>query len=506
MKAICVFLFSLVIIACSDNDSGLFFTPSLTFEANLSGEQEVPRVDNNTNIKVLVNVDERLKQLSASFSATNITGHTMAHIHSAFAGQNGPVLFPFKKSGDVYSLREVNVTDEQLALFKQGKLYINLHSSAHPAGVLRGQILSDDFNLMLFDLSGNQEVPSITTAAKGYGYSTFNTITKALSLSIFTIDADEATAAHIHDGRVGINGDVIIPLIQDSSKKNTWSTKDNQVLSSENSAKLLDAGLYVNLHTPSHASGEIRGQIITLNHRLLAFDLASDQEVPAVTSTATGDGYGILKLLDQSLELRLITTNADDATAAHIHTANIGVNGSVLVTLDQNATNKGVWTSPANTRLSDSDLATLLAGGLYANVHTPAIPSGEIRGQILTENFRVFAFPLSGQQEVPPVTTNASGDGYVLVDTKDKAITQLRAISRGVSNATMAHIHEAPSGSNGPVFTALQRDTSDVNIWTISSKVSLADEKLSAILAGNMYTNIHTPANPAGEIRGQIVP
>lgn len=505
MKALFGFIMSLALLACSDsNDS--FFTPTSTFNVTLSAKQEVPRVDSDASIQVLVRLDENLKQFSASFNAAVITDNTMAHIHQGEVGTNGPVIIPFVKDGDNYAINKMPVTDEQITLFKQGELYINLHSTSHPAGVLRAQILSDDFTLILFGLSGNQEVPSVDTTAKAYGYSTFNSVSKIYNLSVFSMNIDDATAAHIHNGTIGVNGPVIIGLEQDSASGNVWKTPNNTVLTDEYAQKLLNAGLYVNMHTPLFPAGEIRGQVLTRDFHLFTFGLDGEQEVPVNASTAKGDGYGLLKMSDSTLQLRLVNTDVDDATAAHIHTGGIGINGSVLITLEQDASDQGVWIAPADTRLSDMDRNHLVHAGLYANVHTPQFAGGEIRGQILAKYFRLFTFPLSGQQEVPAVTTNASGSGYVLVDTRAKNISQVRVNTQGVANATAGHIHRAARGSNGPVFTPLQQMPTDANIWTNLETVTLDDDSLSAILTENMYVNIHTPANPSGEIRGQIVP
>ncbi|TMP64381.1 CHRD domain-containing protein, partial [Pseudoalteromonas sp. S1649] len=98
------------------------------------------------------------------------------------------------------------------------------------------------------------------------------------------------------------------------------------------------------------------------------------------------------------------------------------------------------------------------------NVHTPANTGGEIRGQILTDNYQLVTFPLSGMQEVPAVDTMASGSGYALVN-MDNYHLELRALTEGVSDATAAHIHTGRIGTNGDVLAALEQSSDNMNLW-----------------------------------------
>jgi len=68
-----------------------------------------------------------------------------------------------------------------------------------------------------------------------------------------------ATAAHIHDGTVGTNGPIIVPLVAGAS--GSWSVPANSFLSLDQVIKFQNGGLYVNIHTASNPGGEIRGQI-----------------------------------------------------------------------------------------------------------------------------------------------------------------------------------------------------------------------------------------------------
>lgn len=119
-------------------------------------------------------------------------------------------------------------------------------------------------------------------------------------------------------------------------------------------------------------------------------------------------------------------------------------------------------------------------------------------GSVLSDEVKVT---LSGDQEIPPVTTSASGTGTFTVGA-DKSVSGSVTIS-GMS-VTVAHVHEAPAGKAGPIIFPLTK-TSD-NVWAVPTGVKLTDAQYESYKAGNLYFNIHSAAHKAGEVRGQIKP
>ena len=130
--------------------------------------------------------------------------------------------------------------------------------------------------------------------------------------------------------------------------------------------------------------------------------------------------------------------------------------------------------------------AALLAAGC-AQVSSPA-PSG---ANVI----------LNGNQEVPPVSTAATGSGTI-------AVLMDRSVSGSVTTSgvagSAAHIHLAAPGQNGPVIVPLNK-TGD-NVWSVPPAIRLNDAQYEAYRLGNLYVNVHSAANPSGEIRGQIKP
>jgi len=108
---------------------------------------------------------------------------------------------------------------------------------------------------------------------------------------------------------------------------------------------------------------------------------------------------------------------------------------------------------------------------------------------------------LSGSQEVPAVTTSASGSGTITVG-DDMSISG-SVTTTGVAG-TAAHIHLAAAGQNGPVAVPLTK--SGDNGWAVPAGTKLTDAQFAAFKAGNLYINVHSASNKGGEIRGQITP
>ena len=108
---------------------------------------------------------------------------------------------------------------------------------------------------------------------------------------------------------------------------------------------------------------------------------------------------------------------------------------------------------------------------------------------------------LSGAQEVPAVTTSATGTGTISVSADKKVSGSIQ--TSGIE-AVAAHIHVGGAGKNGPVAIGLTK-TAD-NTWSVPAGSVLTDEQYASYKAGELYVNIHSAAHKGGEIRGQLKP
>lgn len=266
--------------------------------------------------------------------------------------------------------------------------------------------------------------------------------------------------------------------------------------------------LYFNVHSAANADGEIRSQIIPASSPVptdagvpstsntFSTLLSGIQEVPANASRASGYGTVVLDPVAKTLS-GVLVTNGIVGTAAHIHHGLSGANGPVVVTLTGGPI---VWTVPAGTVLTDAQIASLAAGAYYLNVHTTAAPDGEIRGQ-LAQQLRFAA--LSGANEVPAVTTTASGTGVLAFDPATSRITGFVQTS-GITG-TQAHIHEAAAGVNGGAIVPLTETPAGSGHWVVPAGSTLTAAQAVSFNSNGLYFNVHSAANPDGEIRGQIM-
>ena len=108
---------------------------------------------------------------------------------------------------------------------------------------------------------------------------------------------------------------------------------------------------------------------------------------------------------------------------------------------------------------------------------------------------------LSGSQEVPPVTTSATGSGTITVAADQSIAGTIK--TTGVKG-TAAHIHLGSAGTNGEVLIPLTKAGDDG--WAVGPGAKLQDAHYQAFKDGNLYINVHSAAHPNGDIRGQIKP
>ena len=106
---------------------------------------------------------------------------------------------------------------------------------------------------------------------------------------------------------------------------------------------------------------------------------------------------------------------------------------------------------------------------------------------------------LNGSNEVPAVTTSASGSGTVSVSS-ERAVTARITVS-GMT-ATAAHIHSGAPGSNGPVIVPFVKEGD--NTFVAAPGAKMTEEQYRAYKSGNTYVNVHSAKNPGGEIRAQL--
>lgn len=106
---------------------------------SLSGAQEVP--PNNSAAKGSGEIGVMSDgTVSGSITVSGMTP-TAAHIHDGASSVNGPVIIKLDRTANGFAVPAgAKLTDEQMAKFKAGNTYVNVHSEAFPPGEIRGQL------------------------------------------------------------------------------------------------------------------------------------------------------------------------------------------------------------------------------------------------------------------------------------------------------------------------------------------------------------------------------
>lgn len=140
-----------------------------------------------------------------------------------------------------------------------------------------------------------------------------------------------------------------------------------------------------------------------------------------------------------------------------------------------------------------------------AKMDTPVVANDN--NTVAPGNEMKTTLQMKADQEVPANNSPASGTADVAYNKNTKTLTYTLNWNGLTGKATMAHIHgTAPKSANAGVkhdlTNVLQKETS--GSFTDSVRIDASDIKEDSLMAGFYYFNIHTPANPAGEIRAQI--
>jgi plastocyanin len=439
---------------------------------------------------------------------------TAAHIHGPAPadGAAGVLinLAPFNGDGfgtDGTLSGQVILTPEQKAMVLSGRTYVNVHTEQNPPGEIRGQIAPV---LHQIRLTGAKERPDpVDTPGSGFG-----TLLLLGNHLTFHLDyaglSEPATAAHIHGPAGSDTAAGVLIGLEDHAPTGfgtAGTLLGNVSLTPEQLAWLVDGQTYINIHTPSHAPGEIRGQIVP---QIIGIPMTTSMTGAAerpdpVTTDAVGTGLFRLEGNQLTFNVRYEGLSGA-ATAAHIH-GPATADEAAGVLIDLAPFHGGAFGTSGRLSgqvpLTEEHRDFVLQGKTYVNVHTQEHSAGELRGQIVPVLHRIA---LNGAKARPnPVQSTGSGLGTLLlvgsdltfhVDYRDLSVT-----------ATAAHIHgPASTGTAAGILVGL--GTHAAGGFGASGRllgtVPLTPDQLAWLIDGQTYINIHTPLHASGEIRGQI--
>lgn len=483
----------------------------------LNGGQEVPAVTTSGGGVGLVSIDRDETSAHYMFVVNGLEGtFSAAHFHNAGPGVNGGVIYDITDSfndfggADGYWDADSNPAFDASPLFRSGKVYANVHTSAHQGGEIRGNVIrsSNLFGELPFDphfsdhlllaamISGTEVVPPVTTTAIGLATLYFDADKTKAKINITATGlSGPITGVDIYEGDFGSNGTVLYSLVNVGNRVQMDITN----ITALELTSIMNNATYVSIKTAAHPDGEIRGQLGLEQDITFYATMSGGNEVPEVVTDALG--LAVIHYTAGQLSIDIdaqLTGLSGDITGAHLHNAATGANGPVILDLEPFLEGNRI---SGRTDMSVENLLAIFSGTVYINVHTTNNTSGEIRGQLNFLPGVTFDGWMSGMQEVPFTTSLASGlaVGTIFPGPTDIALWMLVDGVSGPIGA--AHLHNAPLLENGGVVHDLSGDIAGNSLLNFGV---IQDGVLSALLSGEIYINAHTAAYPGGELRGQL--
>jgi hypothetical protein len=389
-------------------------------------------------------------------------------------------------------------------------------------------------------LNGANEVPPRNTQATG----TATLVLYATGELLWSIEHNVAavTAGHFHIAPAGSNGPVTIGFPSPASP-----IVGAALLNQTQLDALLAGNIYINIHSTTFPGGEIRGQVMMMETQACSCAGAGDgcdvTAAPGSTNEACEDcvcaadafccnvTWDLNCVAAASAECgmecmcaSLPPGNCCEATAAS------GCGNSecemCVCGLDPTCCNVAWDGFCVDTAATDCNGTCACAGPALPSVADCCNDGGLGCGEAACADcvcgldpfccdtswdstcadasqaacavsIHMGTVSLSGANEVPPNNSTATGSGDFMLYA-DGVLTW--SITHTVANASAAHIHIGPAGSNGPVVIGFASPASP-----IEGAAQLTAPQIAALLSGGLYVNVHSPAHPGGEVRGQIM-
>ena len=233
---------------------------NLVLKANMETPAPVGRnEEGEANVQLLS--DNSLKYDFHIHNLSPSDNLTAAHIHVGDAVTAGPVFINLNPSfsGPGASGTVLNLRQGQVDSLLNMPVYINVHSTQAPGGIVRSQMDKYINFAMDIPLLGTNEVPAVTTTCSGMALLRLSGDTLFSMVSFTGMEVgDTMTVSHIHRGAVGVNGPVRIFLA--NTNVDFGVARKTFLVDSLKNIVLNDPS-YVNAHSKSKPGGKIRGPI-----------------------------------------------------------------------------------------------------------------------------------------------------------------------------------------------------------------------------------------------------
>jgi predicted lipoprotein with Yx(FWY)xxD motif len=361
-------------------------------------------------------------------------------------------------------------------------------------------------------LSGAAEVPPVATDASGQAAALL--INKvAFVIGRFQELQGDLLPSHVHRGAVGQNGPIVFDLkLVDTSSSDGFFVGYSRL--SQEDAELFKKGeLYLNIHSSFSRTGEIRGQIAG------AAPAKKDIKLGVANSETFGD-Y-VTDSAGNSLYLFTKDTRGANSSACNGPCAqnfppltfdaakeilkvdeSRGMNPSLLGSFKrEDGTTQATYNGWPLYRFSKDTAPGNTNGQGVGGVWFLVSPDGKGIREALPVTFTAT---LNGANEVPAITTD--GTGSVTATLSGTTLTLNGNYTYLSGPATLAHIHgpAAKTEAAGVLFNLTFTNEGNPGSGKLSATLTLTPEQVAQLKDGLYYVNVHTAANKAGEIRGQL--
>lgn len=256
---------AIVFVSCSKKNETIAEVKA-SWSVMLNAKNEIPAVANRSETGMAVIKLYTNNELEFDISVPNLaSGDNIqaAHLHAGDPVSNGSVIADL--SGMIQQNKSMGKTSIRSSLADSlingtAQVYVNVHTSQVPSGLVRGQLNDNVTWATDVLLSGTNEVPAVNTTTRGTSYLRITTSGKLYSGFNFPViqSGDMLMAAHIHVGAAGANGPVLLGLVASNAE---FATTKAFELSTALRTSILNDVLYVNVHSMLYASGAVRGQI-----------------------------------------------------------------------------------------------------------------------------------------------------------------------------------------------------------------------------------------------------
>jgi hypothetical protein len=248
----------------------------VTFDSFLNTASETtPPTTTTARGTAYFSINPQFTTLTYEVQATDLTGAIMgAHLHQGAAGTAGPVITDLSSgvNGNRISgtITGADLTQELIHDLLNGNIYLNIHTAANANGEIRGQVSRLTREGYSINMTGSQEVPGVSTDANGGGIVSISRDRNNVHVMLVAQNLSGAVGgAHFHNAAAGMNGDVMYDLSSFFSGTENFDDAYGYLTSDDatpfviaDEAKFRNNQVYVNIHTMTNPTGEIRGQVL----------------------------------------------------------------------------------------------------------------------------------------------------------------------------------------------------------------------------------------------------